>query len=86
MTNISCLDLVGGQYFFNAVRDGDSVLYACDDENECHLWVMAMYRATGQAHKPTPPINIAGKNSTIAKLQGGKNHFPIISIVMLMKL
>lgn len=66
------LDLVGGQYFFNAVRDGDSVLYACDDENECHLWVMAMYRATGQAHKPTPPINIAGKNSTIAKLQGGQ--------------
>lgn len=33
---------------------------------------MAMYRATGQAHKPTPPINIAGKNSTIAKLQGGQ--------------
>jgi calcium-dependent secretion activator len=80
MTNLSGSDLVGGQYFFNAVRDGDSVLYACDDENECHLWVMAMYRATGQAHKPTPPINIAGKNSTIAKLQGGKNQLPILSI------
>ncbi|XP_059468283.1 calcium-dependent secretion activator isoform X3 [Neocloeon triangulifer] len=64
------MDLVGGQYFFNAVRDGDSVLYACDDENECHLWVMAMYRATGQAHKPTPPLNLAGKNSTISKIQG----------------
>lgn len=43
-------DLEGGRYFFNAVKEGDSVLYACDDENESHLWVMAMYRATGQAH------------------------------------
>lgn len=41
------MDLEGGRYFFNAVRgDGDSILFACDDENECSLWVMAMYRAT----------------------------------------
>ncbi|KAF5298830.1 hypothetical protein FQR65_LT09580 [Abscondita terminalis] len=30
--------LEGGRYFFNAVREGDSILYASDDENECHLW------------------------------------------------
>ncbi|KAJ8885538.1 hypothetical protein PR048_011736 [Dryococelus australis] len=66
--NSSNLD--GGRFFFNAVREGDSILYASDDENECHLWVMAMYRATGQSHKPTPPITPAGKNSTISKIQG----------------
>ncbi|XP_049805298.1 calcium-dependent secretion activator-like [Schistocerca serialis cubense] len=64
------MDLEGGRFFFNAVREGDSILYASDDENECHLWVMAMYRATGQSHKPTPPITPAGKNSTISKIQG----------------
>lgn len=66
-------DLEGGRYFFNAVREGDSILYASDDENECHLWVMAMYRATGQSHKPTPPVTLQDKNSTISKIQGGKN-------------
>lgn len=64
-------DLEGGRFFFNAVREGDSILFASDDENECHLWVMAMYRATGQSHKPTPPITLQDKNSTISKIQGG---------------
>lgn len=64
------MDLEGGRYFFNAVRgDGDSILYACDDENECSIWVMAMYRATGQSLKPTPPLT-HDKNSTISKIQG----------------
>ncbi|XP_018322577.1 calcium-dependent secretion activator isoform X5 [Agrilus planipennis] len=61
--------LEGGRYFFNAVKEGDSILYASDDENECHLWVMAMYRATGQSHKPTPPVTLQDKNSTISKIQ-----------------
>ncbi|XP_070498250.1 calcium-dependent secretion activator isoform X4 [Chironomus tepperi] len=63
------MDLEGGRFFFNAVREGDSVLFASDDENECSLWVMALYRATGQSHKPTPPIS-SGQNSSISKLQG----------------
>lgn len=67
-------DLEGGRYFFNAVKEGDSILLACDDENECHLWVMAMYRATGQSHKPTPLVTPAGKNSTISKIQGGMSN------------
>ncbi|KAG5889501.1 hypothetical protein JTB14_013813 [Gonioctena quinquepunctata] len=62
--------LEGGRYFFNAVKEGDSIVYASDDENECHLWVMAMYRATGQSHKPTPPLTLQDKNSTISKIQG----------------
>ncbi|XP_045507308.1 calcium-dependent secretion activator isoform X10 [Colias croceus] len=48
-------ELEGAKYFMNAVRDGESVLLGVSDENECHLWVMALYRATGQSHKPTPP-------------------------------
>ena len=64
------IDLDGGRFFFNAVREGDSILFACDDENECSLWVMAMYRATGQSHKPTPPIT-QDKNSAMSKIQGG---------------
>lgn len=68
-------DLEGGRFFFNAVREGDSIVFASDDENECHLWVMAMYRATGQSHKPTPPITLQDKNSTISKIQGGEQRF-----------
>ncbi|XP_030568216.1 calcium-dependent secretion activator isoform X4 [Drosophila novamexicana] len=63
------IDLNGGRFFFNAVREGDSIAFACDDENECSLWVMAMYRATGQSHKPTPPIT-QDKNSAMSKIQG----------------
>ena len=66
-------DLDGGRFFFNAVKEGDSIVFAADDEAESHLWVMALYRATGQSHKPTPPLTPAtqGKSSTIAKIQGG---------------
>ncbi|XP_028900915.1 calcium-dependent secretion activator isoform X7 [Zeugodacus cucurbitae] len=63
------IDLNGGRFFFNAVREGDSIAFACEDENECSLWVMAMYRATGQSHKPTPPVT-QDKNSAISKIQG----------------
>lgn len=56
----------------NAVRDGDSILMGVNDENECHLWVMAMYRATGQSHKPTPPTT----TDTTIKIMGG-NVFTI---------
>lgn len=64
-------ELEGGRFFFNAVKEGDSVGFASEDENECHLWVMAMYRATGQSHKPTPLVQpLASKNSTISRMQG----------------
>lgn len=47
-------DELHSKYYFNVVKEGDSVVFACDDEQECFGWVMALYRATGQAHKPTP--------------------------------
>lgn len=66
----------GAKCFFNAVKEGDSLYFACEDQAECALWVMALYRATGQAHKPTPlpcsgispaaPAHVS-KNSTISR-------------------
>ena len=44
-----------------------------NDLQEAHNWVMAFYRATGQAHKPTPPVT-TGKNSVVTKVQGGNLH------------
>lgn len=54
----------------NAVRDGESVLMGVTDENECHLWVMALYRATGQSHKPTPPTT---SDLSHHKIMGGES-------------
>uniref|UniRef100_A0A4W6DSJ2 Calcium dependent secretion activator 2 n=1 Tax=Lates calcarifer TaxID=8187 RepID=A0A4W6DSJ2_LATCA len=48
--------LQGGRVFFNAVKEGDLVMFACDDEQDRVLWVQAMYRATGQSYKPVPPL------------------------------
>uniref|UniRef100_A0A673B653 Calcium dependent secretion activator 2 n=1 Tax=Sphaeramia orbicularis TaxID=375764 RepID=A0A673B653_9TELE len=48
--------LQGGRVFFNAVKEGDLVMFACDDEQDRVLWVQAMYRATGQSYKPIPPL------------------------------
>lgn len=70
----------GGRFFFNAVKEGDSVVFAADDEAESHLWVMALYRATGQSHKPAPPLTPSGKSSTIAKIQGGIVIVPSLKI------
>lgn len=67
----------GGKFFFTAIKEGDELKFATDDENERHLWVQvghgaatgvqALYRATGQAYKPVPP-----KQSSVApsKVQG----------------
>ena len=41
----------GGKHFFTAIKEGDELKFATDDENERHLWVQALYRATGQAYK-----------------------------------
>ncbi|XP_056429767.1 calcium-dependent secretion activator 2 isoform X5 [Hyla sarda] len=44
--------LQGGRWFFNAVKEGDTVIFASDDEQDRALWVQAIYRATGQSYKP----------------------------------
>ncbi|XP_029009329.1 calcium-dependent secretion activator 2 isoform X3 [Betta splendens] len=63
--------LQGGRVFFNAVKEGDLVVFACDDEQDRLLWVQAMYRATGQSYKPVPPpqnktTNCRGGNQNAA--------------------
>lgn len=52
---MSFLGLQGGQAFFSAVKEGDLVIFATNDEQDRTLWVQAMYRATGQSYKPLPP-------------------------------
>ncbi|KAM3870352.1 calcium-dependent secretion activator 2-like isoform 2-T2 [Diretmus argenteus] len=58
--------LQGGRVFFNAVKEGDLVMFASDDDQDRVLWVQAMYRATGQSYKPVPPT----QNKT-TNCQGG---------------
>ena len=64
----------GGRFFFSTVREGDQVLFATDDESERTLWVQAVYRATGQSHKPVPPVSQPTKmsNTQLSKVQGGE--------------
>ena len=39
------------------------MIFASDDEQDRILWVQAMYRATGQSHKPVPPTQVQKLNS-----------------------
>ncbi|KAM4675254.1 calcium-dependent secretion activator 2 isoform 2-T2 [Discoglossus pictus] len=65
--------LQGGRMFFNAVKEGDTVVFASDDDQDRVLWVQAMYRATGQSYKPIPNqtqrINPKGINAHIETTQ-----------------
>ncbi|CAF2073921.1 unnamed protein product [Rotaria magnacalcarata] len=62
------------KYFLKAVREGDVVTFATNEENERHSWVQALYRATGQAHKPTPPITATAKSSQGIATSGQKDQ------------
>jgi len=68
-----CTGVEGGRYFFSTVREGDQIVFATDDEAERTLWVQAVYRATGQSHKPVPPTNQPQRttNTQLSKVQGG---------------
>jgi uncharacterized protein YqjF (DUF2071 family) len=73
------------RFFFKAVREGDVVTFATNEENERHSWVQALYRATGQSHKPTPPLTATNKTSQGAagsaqKDQIGKKRKMIIQV------
>lgn len=77
-------------YYFNAVKEGDSVTFATKDENERHNWVQALYRATGQSHKPTPPIvtvnsngNKAPNQPNVPKVQGGLLITSLIFVIII---
>jgi len=65
-------ELEGGKYFFNILKEGDQVVFATDDEAERTLWVQAICRATGQTHKPQPPVTQPTKiaNTQLSRMQG----------------
>ncbi|KAJ8783057.1 hypothetical protein J1605_009665 [Eschrichtius robustus] len=69
MSFFSSTGLQGGQMFFNAVKEGDTVMFASDDEQDRILWVQAMYRATGQSYKPIPAVQAQKLNP-----KGGTLH------------
>uniref|UniRef100_A0A672H8D5 Calcium dependent secretion activator 2 n=1 Tax=Salarias fasciatus TaxID=181472 RepID=A0A672H8D5_SALFA len=65
--------LQGGRVFFSAVKEGDLVMFACDDEPDRALWVQALYRATGQSYKPVPPPQNKTTNCADTAFSGGKD-------------
>uniref|UniRef100_A0AAQ5Z5D1 Ca2+-dependent activator protein for secretion a n=1 Tax=Amphiprion ocellaris TaxID=80972 RepID=A0AAQ5Z5D1_AMPOC len=78
--------LDGGRTFFNAVKEGDTVIFASDDEQDRILWVQAMYRATGQSHKPVPPTQVQKLNSrggTAPQLDAPISQFCFSTVKML---
>lgn len=75
---------LGGKHFFNAVREGDTVTLATDEEQERQLWIQALYRATGQSHKPTPPTALA-KTTTSQLVQSPNVSAGILSVICKIK-
>ncbi|XP_043944688.1 calcium-dependent secretion activator 2 [Protopterus annectens] len=69
------LGLQGGRAFFNAVKEGDAIVFASDDEQDRILWVQAMYRATGQSYKPVPPNQVQKSNT-----RGGQIEVPVSQV------
>ncbi|XP_066523393.1 calcium-dependent secretion activator 2 isoform X2 [Hoplias malabaricus] len=61
--------LQGGKAFFSAVKEGDVVVFATNDEPDRMLWVQAMYRATGQSYKPVPPAQNQQQNCRGGNIQ-----------------
>ncbi|CAH8503229.1 unnamed protein product [Heterobilharzia americana] len=64
------------RFFFKLVREGDTLIVASSSEVDRHNWMQALYRATGQTHKPTPP---GASSSTVIKtdqanLSNGRFH------------
>uniref|UniRef100_A0A5K3EG22 PH domain-containing protein n=1 Tax=Mesocestoides corti TaxID=53468 RepID=A0A5K3EG22_MESCO len=49
------------RFFFNLVREGDSLTFAVFEESDLHGWVQAIHRATGQSHKPVPNTCVTSK-------------------------
>ncbi|CAH8490899.1 unnamed protein product [Schistosoma turkestanicum] len=43
------------RYFFKLVREGETIIVASSTEVDRQNWIQALYRATGQTHKPTLP-------------------------------
>lgn len=56
-------EIKGGSHFFSATKEGDTVLFATEDEKESRSWVAALYKSTGQSHKPAPLSSSKSSNN-----------------------
>ena len=70
-------DLEGGKHFFNTVREGDSVLFATEDEQDAHNWVMAFYRATGQVGSKLYPAKLQAPTELFLRLTSLHRRSPL---------
>lgn len=77
--------LEGGVSFFNAMKEGDSIIFSSGDDEDRSLWVQALYRATGQSYKPQPPVQNQPKIRPAAlpeAVSQGSNSTPTQSVTM----
>ena len=49
-------------YQFVVEKDGDRIIFGCQEEREQQSWVMALCRATGQKHRPEPVLKRSSDN------------------------
>ncbi|BHF60901.1 secretion activator [Sparganum proliferum] len=62
------------RYFFNVVKEGDALIFAVPDEAELHGWVQVIHRATGQSHKPVPPVRVSSSKCHFRKDERVRAH------------
>ncbi|CAL8091958.1 unnamed protein product [Calicophoron daubneyi] len=64
-------------FFFKLVREGDSLIVAAASELDRQNWVQAIYRATGQTHKPSVPVQPNNPLAIRSQNREIESHQPI---------
>ena len=68
----------GGRFFFKAVKEGDQVIFASEEDMDRQTWVYKLYNATGQSFKPSAPklvMPATASTNSLARAKGGKIGF-----------
>lgn len=58
-------------FFFKLVREGDTVIVATTNDSDRQNWVQAIYRATGQTHKPSVPSQATSASTSAGSIGTG---------------
>nr|CDS27885.1 calcium dependent secretion activator 1 [Hymenolepis microstoma] len=69
------------RFFFNLVKEGDTLTFAVFEETELHSWVQAIHRATGQSHKPVPTTRMISKTHLRKGGRDSAHHLGVSSLV-----
>ncbi|VUZ51061.1 unnamed protein product [Hymenolepis diminuta] len=69
------------RFFFNLVKEGDTLTFAVFEETELHAWVQAIHRATGQSHKPVPTTRVISKTHFRKGDRDSAHHLGVSSLV-----